>query len=206
MSLRQEIRGKVIGWDDKKQDKNLFDIKAYIPEAESLWISGQNMSNLLPEIMEDLVGAVKEGLKVKLLTLNKDGNDPVLNLIANAQKSRGTEEKSIVVGTQKAFKVIEEILEALQQQPKIKGEFIHKTLKWNPNCGIILIRGKDKTFAKAKVAFYGPSEYRPKPVSAKRLRIIVDQSIDPDLFRYYENHFSWLWEHLSNEQVSIPYH
>lgn len=196
-NLRQEVRGNIITWDSRKGDEALFDVKVHLRTSERISIVGQNMIGLLEYLFEDLPNAVDNGLKVRLLTLDENEDNPVLEMLANAQRDKGVQVKDIVAATIKSFKMVHDIRAAIT--PENRKHFEHRVLKTCPYCSIVIIEGKNKSFGKAKIVYYSPSEFRPKPGPGKRLRIIVDNVTDRSIFNYYEDNFNWLWEGLSEK-------
>jgi len=199
-NLRQEIRSNVIFWDSREKDRELFKVKSYLSEAQSLLMVGSNMVNLIDHLREELPNAVVNGLNAKILILNPDHNNEAFKLIISTQENS----EPLTKTTERSHRYISEIREKIgRSNRKVKGTLEVKTLTWVPSCSMTIILGKDN-WGKAKITFNTPSQHAPNKDDRRRLTLILDKKLHEDEFDYFTRHFNLLWNPMIEcKQIAV---
>jgi hypothetical protein len=197
--LRQS-RLNSIFWEKDSRPEDLIDIKAHLSSAESLYLLGYSLPNILDTLRVDLPKAVNNGLKVKVMMFLDD--TAAFRLLRSAQENP----QPFNEATNRGRRYIQEIQETIAKNYKHpKGSFEAKPLSLIPSCSIVLLIKRNKSGV-AKVVFYRPSLHVPKKREEYRdqLCMVIQENNSGKMFDYYKEHFDLLWNPGFDRDLSDP--
>jgi hypothetical protein len=194
-----------IFWETERKPEDLLDFKANLFSADSLYLLGYSLPNILDSLRVDLPKAVNNGLNVRILMYLD--NNTAFKLTRDAQEYP----EPFTQGTQRGRKYVQEIQETIVKNYKNpKGSFEAKSLSWVPSCSMIMFIKRNKSGI-AKIILNRPSIHVPKEKQEyrDRLNMLLQESKSKKMFDYFREHFELLWNpgfrrSSSNKEAKKP--
>lgn len=188
-----------IFWESANKPEEVFDIKAHLFSAESLYLLGYSLPKILNSLRNDLPKAVNNGLEVKVMMFLEDNT--AFSLLQSAQENP----EPFTQATRDGRRYIQEIQETIaKNHSDPKGSFEAKTLSLIPVCSMIIFTKRNSS-GTAKIVFYRPSLHVPKVKEEYRdqLCMVIDENDSGKMFDYYKEHFELLWNPGFHQESSI---
>lgn len=185
----KQSRLDALFWETEAKPEDLFDIKANLFSAESMYLLGYSLPNILESLRVDLPKAVNNGLNVRILMYLD--NNAAFKLTRDAQENP----EPFTQGTQRGRRYVQEIQETIGKNYKNpKGSFEAKSLSWVPSCSMIMFTKRNKSGI-AKIILNRPSIHVPreKEEYRDRLNMLLQENNSKKMFDYFREHFELLW-------------